>query len=75
MGRLNRPIRVRFRDKIKSLLRGQVILYLKRRDVSIKSSKRLEGKSFSLASRGLSPAAGVPRDPATLAAPLSTFSA
>jgi hypothetical protein len=26
MGRLNRPIRVRFRDKIKSLLRGQVIL-------------------------------------------------
>jgi hypothetical protein len=26
MGRLSRPIRVRFRDKIKSLLRGQVIL-------------------------------------------------
>jgi hypothetical protein len=26
MGQLNRPIRVRFRDKIKSLLRGQVIL-------------------------------------------------
>jgi hypothetical protein len=26
MGWLNRPIRVRFRDKIKTLLRGQVIL-------------------------------------------------
>jgi hypothetical protein len=26
MGRLNRPIRIRFRDEIKSLLRGQVIL-------------------------------------------------
>jgi hypothetical protein len=25
-GRLNRPVRVRFRDKIESLLRGQVIL-------------------------------------------------
>jgi hypothetical protein len=26
IGRLGRPVRVRFRDKIKSLLRGQVIL-------------------------------------------------
>jgi hypothetical protein len=26
MGRLSKPIRVRFRDKMKSLLRGQVIL-------------------------------------------------
>jgi hypothetical protein len=25
MGRLSRPVRVRFRDKIESLLRGQVI--------------------------------------------------
>jgi hypothetical protein len=69
MGRLNRPIRVRFRDKIKSLLKGQVILlYLKRGDVSIKSSKRLEGKPFSLAGRGRSPAAGVHSASATLAA-------
>jgi hypothetical protein len=45
-------------------------LYLKR-DLSIKSSKRLEGKPFSLVGRGRSPAAGVPRNPATLAAPLS----
>jgi hypothetical protein len=27
MGQLNRPIRVRFRDKIESLLMGQVILF------------------------------------------------
>jgi hypothetical protein len=26
MGRLNRPVRFRFRDKIESLLRGQVII-------------------------------------------------
>jgi hypothetical protein len=53
MGQLNRPIRVRFRDKIKSLLRGSSNpLYLKRGDVSIKSSKRLEGKPFSLVGRG-----------------------
>jgi hypothetical protein len=26
IGRLDRPVRVRFRDKIESLLRGQVIL-------------------------------------------------
>jgi hypothetical protein len=33
MGRLSRPIRVRFRDKIKSLLRGQVILSIYREDI------------------------------------------
>jgi hypothetical protein len=35
-------------------------------------AKRLEGKPFSLAGRGRSPAAGVPCDPSTLATPLST---
>jgi hypothetical protein len=39
-----------------------------RGDVSIKESKRLEGKPFSLAGRGRSPAASVPCAPPTLAA-------
>jgi hypothetical protein len=41
---------------------------MRRGDVSIKSSKRLEGKPFSLAGRERSPKAGVPRALATLAA-------
>jgi hypothetical protein len=43
-------------------------IYLKRGEVSIKSSKRLEGKPFSLAGRGRSPAANVPCALPTLAA-------
>jgi hypothetical protein len=49
IGRLGRPIKVTFRDKIKSLLRDP--LYLKRGD-AIKSSKRLEGKPSLLPAVG-----------------------
>jgi hypothetical protein len=43
IGRLARPIRVKFRDKVESLLRGpKNPLFIRRGDISIKASKRLE---------------------------------
>jgi hypothetical protein len=43
---------VRFRNKIDPL-------FIRRGDISIKASKRLEGKPFSLVGRGRSPTADV----------------
>jgi hypothetical protein len=64
IGRLGRPIRV----KIESSLRGKESSLYKEGGVSMKASKRLEGKPFSLAGHGRSPAVGVPCAPRTLAA-------
>jgi hypothetical protein len=62
MGRLNRPVRVRFRDKIESLLRGQVILSIYREEMYQSNQARDQKENPSLL-----PAVGEAPRPAFLA--------